>query len=415
MNDTRSKHVLFVNAGYVSKKRSLVTAKEMGLRLSVVGPTLPEWARPYVDGYIPANTYDLADTVASLSPVHAYTPFDGVATFWDRDVEIVAGVAAALGLPGAPVEAAALVRNKYRCREALATHAVPQPQFGRFTNREEMATAAGRLGFPLICKPIGAAGSKGVFKVDTEADLSTVFDMLVANVRPEIDPLFSYHAGQYVLEQFMTGREFSVEGIVCRGSIHVVGITEKWATSDFFTEYQHAFPARLGERDAASISRIAEDAVSALGLDNCGFHVEVMLGERGPRIVEVNGRLGGDLITSHLVPLASGIDLVRAALLTALGEDPEIERRASGASCIRYLLAQSDGTVAGWRGVGVTTDLPGVVELTLEKEQGDLVVLPPAPAADHRLCYVVTQDEDTEGAIRRAEAALAGVDCVVTS
>jgi len=104
------RHVPFVNATYLRKISTLQTAKRAGVTVSVVGPELPGWARPYVDRYVEANTYDEDATVEALRGPFEEAPFEGAVTFWDRDVALVARVADAFGLPGSPVEAAARAR-----------------------------------------------------------------------------------------------------------------------------------------------------------------------------------------------------------------------------------------------------------------------------------------------------------------
>jgi biotin carboxylase len=416
-------HILVIDAGYRNKRRALATAQDMGLAVSVIGRELPGWARPLVDHFIPANTYDIEETLAALRRAHARLPFDGVITFWDRAVGVVARVAAELGLPGSSIESAERARNKYKSRCALGELGVPQPRFSHVRSWEELVAAARVIGFPMICKPLGASGSKGIFKVDRPAQLRTTYEDLRMYVRPELDPMFSFYPGVFLAEQYMEGREVSVEGVVASGAIHMVGITEKWTTDEFFTEYQHAFPARLAADAADEVLRVAEAGVNALGIDNCGFHAELMLTAEGCKVVEINGRLGGDLITTHLVPLACGVDLVRGAFATALGQTPDLERTDTRGACARFLLAPRSGTLTtlNWcggdqlgPGCHRPADLPGVVEFAVEKNVGELVMMPPAEFSDYRLAYVVTDGACTGEAIRHAEAALDEVECVLT-
>lgn len=415
-------HILVIDAGYRNKRRALATAQEMGLTVSVVGTELPGWARPLVDHFIPANTYDIEETLAALRLAHARLPFDGVITFWDRAVGVVARVAAELGLAGSSIEAAERARNKYEGRCALEELGVPQPRFSRVRTWGELVVAARVIGFPMICKPLGASGSKGIFKVDRPDQLRATYEGVRTYVRPELDPMFSFYPGLFLAEQYMEGREVSVEGVVASGAVHMVGITEKWTTDEVFTEYQHAFPARLAADAAGEVLRVTEAGVNALGIDNCGFHAELMLTAEGCKIVEINGRLGGDLITTHLVPLAYGVDLVRGALATALGETSDLERTDERGACARFLLAPRSGTLTtlNWRGSDLAgqpgprpADLTGLVEFAVEKNVGELVLLPPAEFSDYRLAYVVTDGASTGDAIRHAKVALDEVECVL--
>jgi biotin carboxylase len=409
-------HVLLMHAMYAHKLRAYQVARDLGLRVTVVGPELPAWAVPYVDGYVEGSTDTAAamrDTIDALRERHVSDAFDGVVTFWDHGVVPAAEVAAALGLPGPSVAAAHRARNKAAMRAALAAGDVPHPAFARTTAWADVAAASERIGFPAIYKPTGGAGSAGVFRIDTADELRATFDRAAATVNPDTDSFFAYYPDEFVLEEYVEGTEVSVEGVVARGRCHVAGVTEKWIDPATFAETQHAYPARLSGAEREEAIRLAVAAVGALELDDCGFHVEVMLTAKGGRVIEVNGRLGGDFIASHLVPLGSGVDLLRAAFDTALGREVDLGEARPGGSCVRFVVADRAGVVEGWDGVDDARSAPGVVELGFNKAAGDRVALPPESFWDHRLGFVVTQGGDTDEAVRAADDAAALLRCRV--
>ncbi len=407
-----NKHILFFNATYIKKISTLETAKDLGLKVSVVGPELPGWSHPLVDHYICANTYQMDETIPVLKEAAKENPFDGVITFWDRDVVPVAVTAEEFNLKGSPVEAAERARNKWKMRHCLNHAQVPHPNYHRFTNWNELYHASVEMEYPLIIKPVGASASKGVFRIEKPEDLYHAYqDMLNAAI-PENDKMFSFYQNEYLVEEFMNGQEVSIEGVISDGVIHFAGVTEKW-TDRYFEEYQHAFPARLSEDVERELFNITSDGIKALGLDHCGFHAEIMITEKGCKIIEINGRLGGDFITTHLVPLAKGIDITRANLLAVLGEKISFVASKRRAACVRFLIADREGVIEKWEGVESIKDMPGVVEFVLEKQQGDNVGLPPEKFHDSRIAYVITEAEDTEKAITYAEDALSKVRCFI--
>ncbi|WP_268808011.1 ATP-grasp domain-containing protein [Lysinibacillus mangiferihumi] len=289
------------------------------MTVSVVGPELPDWSKHYVDFYIKADTYNIDETITALKKAMKENPFDGVVTFWDRDVVPVAVVANQFNLKGSPIEAAERARNKWKMREALKIHNVPHPKFCKFSTFEELNKACVGLQYPLIVKPVGASASKGIFKISDPSELYKTFEILINSTSIEKDIMFSFYHQEYVVEEFMEGKEVSIEGVVSDGVIYFAGITEKW-TDEYFNEPQHAFPARVTIDLEKEILDVTSKGIKALELDNTGFHAEVMITKQGCKIVEINGRLGGGGITSHLVSAAKGIDIIGANLLLALGE-----------------------------------------------------------------------------------------------
>ena len=152
---------------------------------------------------------------------------------------------------------------------------------------------------------------------------------MITVVRPELDKMYTFYSDEFLMEEFMDGEEVSIEGIVSHGEILIAGITEKWIDVHF-AEYQHAFPARVSPELEQELIKITKDSVNALGLNFCAFHAEVKITSSGCKIVEVNGRLGGDFINTHLVPLATQIDIVKANLQAAMGEKIELKQQKSG-------------------------------------------------------------------------------------
>lgn len=408
-------HILFMNAMYRHKVKSFQTAREMGCRISVVGPELPDWAAPFTDRFIEAETADsggLEQAVTTLAAVHREDPFDGVVTFWDHGVLPAARVAAALRLPG-DAAAAGRTRNKAAMREALAGNGVPGPAYAKVSDWPQLLAASARIGFPAIYKPTGGAGSAGVVRIDSAAQLRPAFDSARAHMQPDRDPFFAYYPDEFLLEEFLEGTEVSVEGIVAGGVVHIVGVTEKTVCPETFVEIRHAHPARIDPKAREEVVEIATAAVRALGLAECGFHAEIIRTESGGRVVEVNGRLGGDFIASHLVPMATGVDLTRAAIDAAMGRPIGLRPDRTGGACIRFLVADRPGTVRSWTGLEAAARAPGVVEIGVNKQVGDAVLLPPEGFFDSRLCFVITQGADTGEAVARAEDALALTQCAV--
>jgi biotin carboxylase len=408
-------HILFMNAMYRHKVKSFQRAREMGCRISVVGPDLPGWAVPFTDRFIQAETAaadGLNQALTALAAVHREDPFDGVVTFWDHGVLPAAQVAQALRLPG-DAESAGRARNKAAMREAMARNGVPGPTFAKVRDWPQLLEASSRIGFPAIYKPTGGAGSAGVVRIDSATELRPAFDNAQRYVNPERDQFFAYYPHEFVIEEFIEGAEVSVEGVVAGGQIHLAGVTEKMVCPVTFVEVSHAHPARIPPEQREEAERIATAAVRALGLAECGFHAEIILTASGGKVVEVNGRLGGDFIASHLVPLATGVDLIWAAIAAAMGRPVDLRSdRASGA-CIRFLIAKQPGTVQRWTGLEAARRAPGVVEIGVNKHVGDAVLIPPESFFDNRLCFVITQGVDTDEAVARADKAVSLVHCLV--
>lgn len=92
------------------------------------------------------------------------------------------------------------------------------------------------------------------------------------------------------------------------------------------------------------------DAVNAIGIQNGPSHTEIKVTKDGPKVVELGARLGGDNITTHLVPLSTGVNLVECCIHVALGETPDFNSKIKKASAIRYLKTEF-GVISAINGI----------------------------------------------------------------
>lgn len=325
------------------------------------------------------DTFDVPQALEAGRVLAREHKVAGVISWRDQDVATAASLADELGLPGPPPYAAALTRDKYAMREALAHLLDAGPRFARVRMLPDALAAAARVGFPAILKPTVAMGSIGVFEVSSEGDLRDAFTLLSAYVRAESHPVFRNGRNELILEEFITGTEHSVEGYIHHGDVYIAGITDKTTLAPHHLEKRHVFPSALPEAVQVRTRAFTARIVDALGLDNCAFHLECKVQAERTVLIEVAARTGGDYITSHLVPLATGVDFCANTLRVATGERPV----ATNAGSSRYwagvskIVAPSSGALAGLKGIERALAIPGVEFITVERELGDHIETPP--------------------------------------
>ncbi|MEU6374353.1 ATP-grasp domain-containing protein [Streptomyces sp. NPDC046909] len=326
------------------------------------------------------DTYDAAAVDAAVAAITAEFDVVGVVTWSDPAVETVSRVALGLGLPAASPETARIARDKFLMRQALSSVRPDlSPRFARVITWDETAKAAADLGYPLVLKPATGNGSKGIYQVHGEDELRPAFEQLTAYVRPDVDRVFTGHAGEIVIEQFLAGTEHSIEGWVQGGQVHIAGITDKTTTEPYRLEVGHAFPTSLPADAVAAVHELTHAVAEAFGMDDCTFHLEAMVGPDGKaRMVECAARVGGDFITSHLVGLATGVSFCENTVRVATGQPPRAAEGPSLHSGLRKLLAPADGVLTGIEGVADALRVAGVEHIAVERAVGAKVQLPPA-------------------------------------
>jgi biotin carboxylase len=297
----------------------------------------------------------------------------GVLSSSEYFVAAAAALAARLGLPGASAEAVSACRDKSVQRRALAAAGVPVPGFRQAGGVDEAVAAASELGLPVVVKPVQGTGSLGVRLCRAAEEVSAHARSLLAapvNERGLSTPAL------VLVEQYLTGREFSVEVL---GTQTVATVAKHVSEPPVFVETGHDVPAALAADERAAL--VDEHAVKALGLGWGAAHVELRLDGGIARVIEVNPRLAGGMIP-ELVRRALGIDLIEAQVRSALGRVdgwPPVAEGASGASSIRFLTAGCE-TVVGVPGgpVARARAMEGIVDVMLYQPAGT----PVGPAED---------------------------------
>src|SRR5262249_34276173 len=141
---------------------------------------------------------------------------------------IAARVAQALGLPGNPPEAAAIARHKLRTRERFRDAGLPVPWFFSTAVNQQPATSNQQPEYPCVVKPLALSGSRGVMRADDPRSLDAAIERLRALLNsPDIRAERDEANDSMLVEGFIPGREFAVEGLLHHGELHPLAIFDK--------------------------------------------------------------------------------------------------------------------------------------------------------------------------------------------
>lgn len=384
------KKLLIVGAS-VLQLPAIKKAKEMGLEVAVADYNPKAVGIQYADKYFNASTIDI-NAICNIA--EEYLP-DGIMTLaTDMPMRSVAAATTKLGLPGISMDTAVKATDKGEMIKAFKSQNVESPWYYVVSNEDDLNSLRELLSFPCVMKPTDNAGSRGVTLVRSMGELYKAYRYSKEQSR----------SGYVIVEEFLQGQEVSVEIMVVDNVVHVLAVTDKLTTgAPHFVEMGHSQPSQLAENDVNKIKDLAIRAVRSVGI-NCGpAHVEIMSTANGPKMIELGARMGGDCITSHLVPLSTGIDMVKATIDVALGENPDIKQKWNRGSAIRFFKAPS-GIIRSIAGERYIAEMSGVKEILVNKTVGDSVG--EVQNSLDRLGYVIAQEVNAKTAIETCERAL---------
>ncbi len=398
---------IFILGGSMLQMPTILKAKEKGLYVYVLDYDPECAARDVADKFLLISTID-KDAV--LQAATEYKPDYIMTSTSDMPVRTASWVNEKLGhKTGISYENSICATDKSRMRLRMKEKNVPIPDFYILENFEDFENLVKNLPDTLkpvfVLKPADNAASRGVKLVSAD-DLDISKD--AESLKDLWDFTSQYSRGGRVLaEEYMEGPEVSVESVTVNGITHIITITDKKVTHvPYFVETGHTEPSRLSNEAQDDIRNVALAAIEAVGITDGPSHTEIKVTPSGAKLVEIAARLGGDFITSRLVPLSSGVNLNDCELDAVLGDEPSWKRTITRGSAIRFIPA-TEGLIGSIEGVEEAKSMPGVEEVVLYKKEGDIV--PPLHSSSDRVGHVIATGMDADEAERNCEEALSKI------
>ncbi|MFI6448451.1 ATP-grasp domain-containing protein [Kitasatospora sp. NPDC050543] len=363
------------------------------------------WEQRYVSAYRIADTTDAGALRGAVQELLAEEQAPGGAGLytWDElSLIATAEVAEQLGLRHLSVRGAVACRDKYTTRSLLDAAGLPGVRHRLAHTAEQARAAAAEIGYPVVLKPRALAGSMGVTVVREAQQLGEAYALVAGTTFPGLRA-----ESGVLVEEFLEGPEISIDSCVSDGEAEPVFVARKRLGFDpAFEEVGHLVGPWRHEPWAAEVTELVRAAHKALGVDQGVTHTEIRLTASGPRLIELNGRLGGDLIP-HLGALATGIDLPLAAADLAFGRRPDLTPAHERCAEVRFLYPPHDGVLERLE-LGAAAEVPGVAEVVVLARPGAELLLPPK-ALTPRTAAVIAVADDERGCTRALDDAEAEV------
>ena len=330
-------------------------AKKLGYYLIGIAYEKGAVCKKYCDKFYPISFAD-KDSVLEVCKTEN---IDGITSFsLESALPTVIYVAQNMGLVSNSFECAKKLENKFTMRKCFTAAGIPNPLYKLVKTTMDLDEID--MLFPCIVKPVDSGGSQGVTKVNDRKELHNAFQRAIK---------YSKNGG-VIIEQFVDGREFSVEYISHNGNHYHLQTTDKVTSGEpYFVELAHHQPAQISVELMSRMKNMVEKALTVLDIENSASHTEIKLDSKGDLyIIEVGARMGGDYITSDLVRLSTGYDFVKGVIDLALDdfETPQFNKtKYSGV----YFYSSITPFVKEY--IQRYKDDPVIVEFQINKEENN--------------------------------------------
>ena len=390
------------------------SAERLGIELLLATDRCHHLDDPWRDGAIPVRFYDDEGSLVTILEAVRERPPTAAIAVGDRPTVLAARVAEVLRLPGNSLLSADATRNKKVMRQRFAAAGLPVPWFLEVPLTADLHTVAARVRYPCVIKPLGLSGSRGVIRADNPREFEHAAERVRALLaRPEVRERRTGLDDALLVEQFIEGREYAIEGLLTRGSLKVLAIFDKPDPLDgpFFEETIYVTPPQLsGETGRAMLDTLPR-ATAALGLVHGSIHAECRVGPMGVVMLEVAARpIGG--LCSRVLRFESpdgreAISLEELLLRHACGDDVSAVARESQAAGVMMIPIPRRGILKRVSGEDAARAVPLVEDVRITAKLDQLIE--PVPEGDSYLGFIFARGAAAErvvGALREAHACL---------
>ena len=388
----RGRRILMVMGSYPGKRHMYLHARELGIKMVVLdGPG--HWARTGVEEglfeqFIEVDLYPtktLADRALEATNT-AGLHFDALATFEDFAGPLTARLARNLGLKGHPLPAILASRNKITANQTLRRAGLSTPRFFHIQSAEDLEQAAALVGFPAVLKPISGASQVATYRVNNEEQLRSRYAQVMSEIDGHLKTRMVHSDNEteltwangvdMTLEEFLDGEEFDVDMLLSEGGNVYASVTRD-LPNPYLKSGGSQMPPDFPPDKQHEMVLFAGRVLHVLGFMDGAFHVEVKYTSCGPRLIEVNARIGGGPLY-ELHRWVWGVDLVEQYLMTCLGIPIRPQKAPQPATHMvtSDLICPYSGVIMDADFLSAFTSLPQVVRCKTFFKAGQAVTGP---------------------------------------
>ena len=384
-------------------------AQRLGVELVFGTDRCHQLDDPWRDRAIPIRFHREWQSADAVVKEAARAPFHGVIAVGDRPTVLGALICERLNLPGNPPDAAAASGNKRETRARLAQAGLNVPWNFTLPIRATPGEALrdGRVRFPCVLKPLGLSGSRGVIRANSPEEFIAAFQRIQGLLqRLDVRAARTGLEDVLLVEGFIPGREFAIEGVLTGGTLQAFAIFDKPDPLDgpFFEETIYVTPSVLGGLTQVALLGTISEACAALGLWHGPVHVECRIGPDGIFVLEIAARpIGG--LCSKALRFEGGISLEQVLLRHAIGEDVSSYAQDSTSSAVMMIPIPGRGLFKSVEGVDRASEVAGIDEVRITAKPDQL--LEPLPEAGSYLGFIfarASQPGEAERAVREAHS-----------
>ncbi len=328
----------------------------------------------YADDHVVLSTRNVDDLLDFVRSYRKCRSIDGAMTMGSEIPMSVAIIAEELQSPAISRKTALWASDKLAMKQRWVECGVPVPWFKEISSVDELHKIVRERGYSLVVKPVDRSGARGVFRLTENADLNYLFE----NSKKD-----SY-TGRVMVEEYIAGSQESTESIVYDDFFCTPGFSDRnYDMNSVLTpniiENGGTMPTNLSPEEQRRFEDVLERAARALGIKRGVAKGDgVYTSKRGPVMFEMAARLSGGYMSSGLIPVSTGINIVETMIDITVGNAPDLTKlmpRWSRGAALRYFFPR-EGILKNIKGAKEVQNQHWVHALDVNYSEGEYVPFP---------------------------------------
>jgi biotin carboxylase len=296
------------------------------------------------------------------------------------------------------------LRDKLAFRQMQKERGFLCPDFHHLPSDADPAQLLAQLRWPVVVKARRLSGSRGVIRADNAPEFLQAVNW-VRDIQTKADR--DAASLGLVVEGFIAGREYALEGILDRGELRVLALFDKPDPLDgpYFEETIYVTPSRLPDRTQEEIHGTVQRACRQVGLITGPVHAEMRIKGEGVWLLEVAARSIGGLCGMALNHTL-GMTLEELILHSALNQPVALSASREGAGVMMIPIPRR-GIYQGVHDLDSALEVPGITGIRITAQPGQIIAPPPEGASYLGFIFsLCATPAKAELALRRARARL---------
>lgn len=326
--------VMILGAG-VYQLPLIMKAQEMGLTTVVVSPVGRYPGIALADVWIDCDVRD-KDKILEVARAERIDAI--LTTGSDVSVPAIGHVVDALGLAGTGYAASILCADKHVMKKAFADHGIRTARFEVASTLAEVVSAAESIGFPVMIKAVDSSGSRGITRVEAEAELLSAYEAAQSVSQSKL----------VVVEEYLVGQEFGAQAVVVGDQVlDILCHADVVTPPPVCVPIGHSMPIALSDATLTEVKELIASAISALKIRDTIANVDVMLVNGVPYLLEIGARMGGTCLPEN-ISIYMGVNAYELLLRIALGEAPSLDFNYPKTPSASLLVTSDASGVVSW-------------------------------------------------------------------